>query len=205
MTASGEGEGLGLGFGIELTDEDCYDAMQRIPGYLDISLEDFREVYRLALDHATERLLGGVRARDLMAPRPLALSPDLPLDQAVRELAAQRLKGAPVVDGAGRVIGMLSETDLLRRLGAGTCLGLLVRHLDGDAALDRCCHEGRVRDLMTAPAVCIAADAVIQDIATAFRAHPGRRMPVVDAKGRLLGMLARKDLLGRLGSPLGSP
>jgi CBS domain-containing membrane protein len=198
MTAPSDG--LGPGFGVELTDEDCYDAMRRIPGYLDISLEDFREVYRLALDHAVERLMGGLRARDLMAPQLLALSPDLPLDQAVRDLAGHRLKGAPVVDGSERVIGMLSETDLLRHLGVGTWLGLLVRHLDGDAVFDRCCHDGRVRDLMTAPSVCVAADAGIQEILAAFRAHPGRRMPVVDAVGRLLGMLARKDLLGRLGS-----
>ena len=191
---------LGPGFGVELTDEDCYDAMRRIPGYLDISLEDFREVYRLALDHAAERLMGGVRAGDLMTPQLVALSPDLPLDQAVRALAGHGLKGAPVLDESGRVIGLLSETDLLRYLGAETCLGLLVQHLAGDAGLDRCCHDGRVRDAMTAPAVCIGADAPIQDILTAFRAHPGRRMPVVDADGRPLGMLARKDLLMRLGT-----
>jgi CBS domain-containing membrane protein len=194
-------DALGPGFGVELTDEDCYDAMRRIPGYLDISLEDFREIYRLALDHAAERLTGGARAADLMTPQPVALSPGLPLDQAVRTLAGQSLKGAPVLDGSGRVIGMLSETDLLRYLGAGTCLGLLVRHLAGDAGLDRCCHDGRVADVMTAPAVCVGAGAPIQDILAAFRTHPGRRMPVVDTDGRLLGMLARKDLLRRLGTP----
>jgi CBS domain-containing membrane protein len=193
-------DGLGPGFGVELTDEDCYDAMRRIPGYLDISLEDFREVYRLALDHAAERLMGGVRAGDLMTPQPVALSPDLPLEQAVQALAGGGLKGAPVLDESGRVIGLLSETDLLRYLGAATCLGLLAQHLAGDAGLDRCCHDGRVRDAMTAPAICVGADASIQDILTAFRSHPGRRMPVVDADGRPLGMLARKDLLMRLGT-----
>jgi CBS-domain-containing membrane protein len=188
------------GLGVELTDEDCYEAMRRIPGYLDISLEDFREVYRLALDHAAERLTGGLRARDLMAQQTLALSPDLPLDQAVWDLAAHRLKGAPVVDGAGRVSGVLSETDLLRHLGAHTWLELLVRHRAGDAALDRCCHDSRVSDAMSAPAVCIGPEAGIQDILGAFRAHRGRRMPVVDAEGRLLGMLARKEVLRHMGA-----
>ncbi len=42
---------------IELSDEDILDAMQHIPGYLDISTEDFRIIYHLAWQHAKERLL----------------------------------------------------------------------------------------------------------------------------------------------------
>ena len=42
---------------IELSDEDILDAMQHIPGYLDISTEDFRIIYHLAWRHAMERLL----------------------------------------------------------------------------------------------------------------------------------------------------
>lgn len=41
---------------IELSDEDILDAMQHIPGYLDISTEDFRIIYHLAWRHALERL-----------------------------------------------------------------------------------------------------------------------------------------------------
>ena len=123
----GEGEGDGPGggkwylsrighrvLGVDLTDDDCYEAMREIPGYLDISLEDFREVYRLALAHAAGRLTGGLTAGDLMEPVTLTLTPDQPLDQAVRSLAGMGLKGAPVVDGSGRPVGMLSETDVLR-------------------------------------------------------------------------------------------
>jgi len=40
----------------ELTDEDIFDAMQHIPGYLDISIEDFRVIYHLAWQHAVARL-----------------------------------------------------------------------------------------------------------------------------------------------------
>jgi CBS-domain-containing membrane protein len=192
-------EGLGPGFGVELTDEDCYEAMRQFPGYVDISLEDFRAVYSLAMDHAAERLMGGIRAGDLMTQQPVAFTPDLPLDQAVWDLAAHALKGAPVLDESGRVIAMLSEKDVLQHLDAETCLGVLVRHRAGDANLDRCCHDSHVREVMTAPAVCVPADAGIRQILAAFRTHPGRRMPVVDADGRLVGMLARKDLLARLG------
>jgi len=42
---------------LELSDEDILDAMQHVPGYLDISTEDFRIIYHLAWQHALERLL----------------------------------------------------------------------------------------------------------------------------------------------------
>jgi hypothetical protein len=42
----------------ELTDEDIFDAMEHIPGYLDISTEDFRIIYHLAWRHAVARLRG---------------------------------------------------------------------------------------------------------------------------------------------------
>ncbi len=45
-------------FELELTDEDIIDAMQHIPGYLDISTEDFRVIYHLAWRHALARLRG---------------------------------------------------------------------------------------------------------------------------------------------------
>jgi len=49
----------------ELTDEDILDAMQHVPGYLDISTEDFRVIYHLAWHHAIERL----RTRQRNGPR----------------------------------------------------------------------------------------------------------------------------------------
>lgn len=186
--------------GVDLTDDDCYQAMRAIPGYLDISLEDFRELYRLALTHAAGRLTGGLRAGDLMEPVTLTLTPDQGLAEAVRALAGMQLKGAPVVDGAGRPVGMLSETDVLRHLGVRTWLGLLVQHLDGDLGLELCCRGALVGDLMTAPAVVVPAAAGVMEVLARFRTHPGRRMPVVDpGDGRVLGILARKALMHRLG------
>ena len=52
--------------GIELKDEDIYEAMQDIPGYLDITPGDFKEVYRLAFQHALERLSREVTAAEIM-------------------------------------------------------------------------------------------------------------------------------------------
>jgi CBS-domain-containing membrane protein len=187
--------------GPELTDEDVYDAMGRLPGYLDITTEDFRALYRLAFGHALERLVGGLRARDLMRPTSEALRPDLTLEGAARLMAARGLKSSPVTDAAGLVTGVLSETDVLRRLGAATFLELLTQPPGLRAQREAMMRSASVGEVMTRPAVTVAQGADYRTILGAFRSHGGRRMPVVDDAGRLVGMLARKDFLAAC--PLG--
>lgn len=115
---SGEDDGPEL----DLSDEDILDAMRHIPGYLDISTQDFRAIYHLAHAHAQERLFRQVRAGSLMRREIEPLRPNTPLDEAARILVEQKRKSLPVVDTDGYVIGMLTETDFLRRLEADTFL-----------------------------------------------------------------------------------
>jgi CBS-domain-containing membrane protein len=100
--------------------------MQQIPGYLDITTEDFREVYHLAHRHALDRLLGSLRAATLMRADVTPLPPDMPLDEAARRLVRSGYKGLPVVDADRRVIGMLTETDYLRVLMPATLAPLIL-------------------------------------------------------------------------------
>ncbi len=180
---------------LELSDEDILDAMRHIPGYLDITTTDFRAIYHLAHGHALERLFRNVRAGRLMRTDIQPLSPDTRLDEAARLLATQRRKSLPVVDAEGRVVGMLTETDFLRRLKADTFLELLLRLVADGGAFTHRCHETPATEAMTAPAVTVAAEAGFRDIIRAFHAHEGRSMPVVDADGKLLGLLLRKDFV----------
>lgn len=183
---------------VELSDEDILDAMRHIPGYLDISTGDFREIYHLAHRHATERLLSGLRADGLMRPVPTPLAPGTMLDEAARTLVASGYKALPVVDAGGRVVGMLTETDFLCRLQAGTFLELLLRMIDDSCELSHRCHETPVHEAMTAPAITVLPEAGFRDMMAAFRGHAGRSMPVAGADGRLLGLLFRKDFLEAL-------
>ncbi len=180
---------------LELADEDILDAMQHIPGYVDISTADFREVYHLAHRHATERLLGGLHAQDLMRPVATALPAGMMLDEAARAIVASGFKALPVVGPDGRVIGMLTETDFLCRLQAGTFLELLLRMVENSCEVSHRCHETPVREAMTAPAVTVRPEAGLREMMAAFRRHAGRSMPVADAHGRLAGLLLRKDFL----------
>ncbi len=178
-----------------LDDEDVFDAMRQIPGYLDISTEDFRAIYRLAHAHARQRRLHELRALDLMLPDIRPLAPDWSLKAAAECLLEQDLKALPVVAADGTVAGMLTETDFLRCAGVGSYLELLL-HVDATPPGERTrCLGTPVAEAMSAPAVCVTEQARAPQLLAAFRRHGGRSMPVIDADGRLRGLLLRKDLL----------
>lgn len=178
---------------LELTDADILDAMQHIPGYLDISTEDFRTLYHLAHHHAVERLFGRLTAGKLMRTGITPLSPLASMASAARLLAESGAKSLPVTDDAGQVVGMLTETDFLRRLEADTFLELLLRMLNDGYEFQHRCHETLVGEVMAQPAITVSANAGFGEAVAAFQRHNGRAMPVVDDTGRLLGLLLRKD------------
>lgn len=180
---------------LELSDEDILDAMREIPGYLDISTQDFRAIYHLAHGHALERLFRQVSAGSLMRTGIEPLRPDTRLDEAAGRLAQQGRKSLPVIDVDGRVVGILTERDFLRRLQAKTFLDLLLRLVADQGVFTHRCHETPVSAAMTAPAVTVTTDAGFREIVSAFHAHEGRSMPVVDAQARLQGLLLRKDFI----------
>ncbi len=181
--------------GMELTDADILDAMQHIPGYLDISTDDFRTIYHLAHRHAAERLFGSFRAEDLMRTGIEPLRPGMFLDEAAKAMVRSGHKALPVVDAAGCVMGILTENDFLRRLNVDTFLELLLSMLDQEFELKHRCHETPVSKAMTAPAITVGRDAGFAETIAAFHRHDGRSVPVVDSGGRLLGLLLRKDFL----------
>lgn len=181
---------------LELSDEDILDAMQRIPGYLDITTEDFRAIYHVAHAHALERLFGGIRAGELMRRDIEPLHAAMDLAEAARVMVRQGCKALPVVDGENRVTGILTETDYLRWLGTDSLLGLLLPAATGRAADPAAAlRTDTVGAAMTAPVVSVGRDAGVGAIVSAFHRHHGHHMPVVDADERLCGLLSRKQFL----------
>jgi CBS-domain-containing membrane protein len=180
---------------LELSDEDIVEAMRHIPGYIDITTQDFRAVYHLAHRHALERLFRHIRAGILMRTGIEPLHPDTRLDEAARVLAKQGRKGLPVVDDEGYAIGMLTERDFLRRLKADTFMELLLRLVADEGNFTHRCHATPTSEAMTAPPVTVTEHAGFREIIGAFQTHQGRSMPVVDNRGRLKGLLLRKDFI----------
>lgn len=105
------------------------------------------------------------------------------------------ISALPVVDADHRVVGVVSAADLLLKIedpGPGPARG---REGDGGGAVRAKRGADTARDLMTAPAVTIAADAPVRDAAKLMHRHRVKRLPVVAADGRLVGILSRSDLL----------
>jgi len=178
---------------VELADEDILDAMQRISGYLDITTGDVRAIYHLAHRHALERMFGDFRAENLMRTGIEPLQPNMYLDDAAKALVRSGLKGLPVVDEKGCVIGILTEADFLRRFDAGTFFELLLGMLDDAFEFNHHCHETHVSVAMSTPALTVTHDAGFGEVINAFHQHDGPSTPIVDRDGRLLGMLLRED------------
>jgi CBS domain-containing protein len=106
----------------------------------------------------------------------------------------QRVSAIPVVGKGGRVVGVVSEADVLRkeerrpwRWGS---------RLSGRARHDRAKAKARTAgQLMTSPAITIGPDASLSAAARLMNAHHLRRLPVVDAAGDLVGIVSRRDLM----------
>ena len=91
--------------------------MKKIPGYLDITPLDFKEVYCLAYRQAVERLSREVTAREVMTQEVTHVQIDTPLAEVAESMEGRGVSGVPVLNRAGQVVGVISEKDFLSRMG----------------------------------------------------------------------------------------
>ncbi len=136
---------------------------------------------------------------DVMTRNVVAVRKDARFKDIVQVMRARRFSAFPVLDDNNRVIGVVSEDDLLvRQAIAGPGAG--PRFMPGHA--DRAKATGlTAAELMTTPAITTRADAAIADAARIMHARHVKRLPVVTSDGRLVGVVSRIDLLGEYDRP----
>ncbi|MEV6481841.1 CBS domain-containing protein [Streptomyces sp. NPDC051576] len=124
-----------------------------------------------------------------------------PFKEVAHLLATHRISGLPVVDEDDKVVGVLSETDLMMHQ-ATTPEPYEIKHGSGLAVLTpgarRQAAKGRARtagDLMTAPPVTVHADDTIVRAARVMAQRHVERLPVLDEEDRLVGIVTRRDIL----------
>ncbi|MDH6514819.1 CBS domain-containing protein [Streptomyces sp. SAI-208] len=131
---------------------------------------------------------------DVMTHTVVALVRDTVFKDIVKAMGRWHVSALPVVDGDHRVLGVVSEADLLPkeefREGDPDRYARLRRLSDLSKAGAR-----TAEDLMTAPAVTVRADATLAQAARAMARGKVKRLPVVDADGVLEGIVSRSDLL----------
>lgn len=130
----------------------------------------------------------------VMSTPVVTVTPETSFKECVRVLRRKRVSGLPVVDKAGRLVGIISEGDLLNKVEKRDADSYVLesrRHrLDRAraAALD-------VRSAMSTEVVSIPPDFPIALAAREMHTRGFKRLPVVDSKGRLVGIVSRGDLL----------
>lgn len=126
--------------------------------------------------------LKSILVKDYMSRTLVKFKPETKVLDAVHELVKHRIAGAPVVDDAGNLVGMLSELDCLKvALQAG---------YHGD-------YGGPVSEYMSKNVETVNAEMSIVDLASKFLNTRYRRFPVTD-KNRLIGQISRRDVLRAL-------
>ena len=183
---------------LPIADEDIYRAMQDIPGYLDISPGDFKEIFSFAYQHAVERLLAARSAADIMRRPAHCLTTAMDLKDAATFLAAHNISGAPVVDDDGKVVGVVSEKDFLRRMGLSapaSFMEIIARCLNHQGCIAVGLRNHRVEEIMSSPAITADANIGSHRIAALFAEKNINRLPIVDGEQRPLGIVSRTDLV----------
>lgn len=128
------------------------------------------------------RFTSNLTARDLMTSSVVTTRPEDSMKRAARLIIESECGALPVVDGMGRLIGIITNADITARLVAR---GLSIEH-------------AQVSDCMTDTAFACSADDSIETCLRAMSWHQVRRIPIVDQEHRVIGLLCKSDLASHL-------
>jgi CBS-domain-containing membrane protein len=140
-----------------------------------------------------------MQAKDIMTSPVITVTPDSDIRETAQRLLEHRISAVPVVDKAGRLVGIISESDLMRREDAGTgrqaswWLSLFSdpeRHMRAYVKS----HSLRVADVMTSNVVTVEEDTPVDEVADLLGRKGIKRVPVM-RNGAVVGIVSRADLL----------
>ncbi|MCL5291582.1 MAG: CBS domain-containing protein [Actinobacteria bacterium] len=144
-----------------------------------------------------------LKARDIMTPNPIVLKRGVSVKKAAEIFTEKGIGGAPVVDDEGRIVGMVSSTDLIMRdvrLRYPTVIHVLDSFIYLPNPAQRFNEElrkavgARVEDVMSERVVAVDPDATIEDVATLMVDHHVDRVPVVE-DSKPIGIITKADIV----------
>ncbi|BAZ39480.1 hypothetical protein NIES4101_54330 [Calothrix sp. NIES-4101] len=140
---------------------------------------------------------------DVMSHNPVVVRRETPLKEAIAILAERRISGLPVVDESGKLIGIISETDLMWQETGVTPPAYImfldsVIYLQNPATYDRDLHKAlgqTVGDVMTKNPITVPPDKPLRDAARLMHDKSIHRLPILDSEGQVVGILTRGDII----------
>ncbi len=187
----------------EICDEDVAAAVKELKLNLTLSADDLQKIYSVACRHAQARFASAMRVRDAMTRDVLSVSKYDDIGNAVRLLAEKNISGLPVIDRENRVVGIVSEADVVSMVGSRRAHTFkeILRSIVGHPLPERKIGH-LVGDIMTSPAVTVYPDAEISEAVRLMDSQRIRRLPVVDKDQRLVGLISRSDIVKAMGRKL---
>lgn len=143
-----------------------------------------------------------MKVSDIMAREVLTVPPEASVREVASLMLERRISGIPVVDAEGRVLGVVSEGDLIRRPEIDTdqasrgWLSIFVSEEEQARDFVKS-HGRRAREVMTQPAVCVAPDTPLDEAVRIMERHRIKRLPVLE-HGKLVGLMTRADVVRAL-------
>ena len=143
-----------------------------------------------------------LKARDIMTADVLTVTPDQTVNEVIEILMNKNISGLPVVDGDGKVIGIVTEGDLIyrsKKLEIPRYFTILDSYifLDNTKKMEEQIRKMvgyRVEDVMTREVVMVDIDDSVEDIATIMTRKSVNRVPVT-REGKLVGIVTRRDII----------
>ena len=137
--------------------------------------------------------------KDVMTTRVVWVKPGASFKEMAAALRENRISAFPVLDDDGKVIGVVSEADMLTKEAMDDEPGIITSILHRkDTEKARGITAG---DLMTSPAATVGPGETVEHAARLMYTHNVKRLPVTDANGHLLGIISRVDVLSVFDRP----
>lgn len=145
-----------------------------------------------------------MRAHQIMTRPVYSVLPEATIAEAANIMLQRHISGLPVVDAAGKLVGIVSEGDLIRRSEIGTQRkrGRWLKFLlgAGKAATEFVHEHGRkISEVMTSAPLTITEDTTLEEIVTSMETNGVKRLPVM-REGKLVGIVSRANLLQAVAS-----
>ncbi|NEP07553.1 MULTISPECIES: CBS domain-containing protein [Okeania] len=145
---------------------------------------------------------------DVMSNNPISVKPEMPLKEAIKILAEQRISGLPVVNEQEKLVGIVSETDLMWQESGVTpppYIMLLdsVIFLENPARYEKQIHKAlgeTVGEVMTKDPLTTTPEKSLSAAARLMHEQNIHRLPVLDENDKVIGILTRGDIIRAMAS-----
>jgi len=150
-----------------------------------------------------------MKAKDVMTHCLVSITPDAPIRDAIARMISHQVSGMPVIEKDGTPVGMITESDFLRRAEMHTeapqrrWLELLLGPASVADEYSRS-HGRTVKDVMSAELVTAGKETPLSEVVQLMEEHGIKRVPIVE-DGRVVGIVSRADLMTALGELLLKP